>query len=157
VTVIAALITPKGCWMGGDSLSSDDITCNIVETPKVARFGAKLIGYAGSWDGQRVHDIAARNPDLTYAEVLFRAGTLKPGLQILCIEKGKILFTQDDKEILVRRKRAGISYDAIGAGSPHALGSLYSWHDGRDALVSSLKAAEAHNPFVRGPFKIVSL
>jgi|SRR5665213_1575705 len=157
MTVVAALITPKGCWMGSDSLSSDDLTCASVLTPKVGRFGDKLIGFAGSWDGQRVLDIAARHSELTYAEILFRAGTLKPGQTILCVENGKLLFTQDDKEILLRRKRAGISYDAIGSGSPHALGSLFSWHDGREALASSLKAAEAHNPFVRGPFKIVSI
>jgi hypothetical protein len=157
MTVVSALITPKGCWIGADSLSSDDITCTNVSTPKVGRFGDKLIGFAGSWEGQRVLDIAARHPELTYAEVLFRSGPLKEGIRILCVENGKLLFSQEDKEILVRRKRHGISYDAIGSGSPHALGSLYSWHDGREALISSLKAAEAHNPFVRGPFKIVTL
>ena len=157
MTVVAALVTPKGSWMGGDSLSSDDTTCTSVTTPKVGRFGDKLLGFANSWEGQRVLDCAARHPELSYAEVLFRAGPLKDGVHILCVENGKLLFSQADKEILVRRKRGRVAYDAIGSGSPHALGSLFTWHEGRESLVSSLKAAEAHNPFVRHPFKIISL
>lgn len=141
--------------MGSDSLSSDDITCSSVTTPKCGWFGDKLIGYAGSWDGQRVLEIARRHPELAYSEILFRAGTLPDGLNLLCVEDGNIIFTQSAKETLVRRKRAGVVYDAIGSGAPHALGALYVSHAGEASLREALKAAAEHNPFVRGPFTVI--
>lgn len=155
MTVVAALVSRVGAWMGADSLSSDDTTCTLVDTPKVGWFGDKLIGYAGSWDGQRVLEIAARNPELSYAEILFRSGTLDKDITLLCVENGRIIFSQNDKEMLVRRRRFGVSYDAIGSGAPHALGSLYASHTGEHSLRLALRAAAEHNPFVRAPFRVV--
>lgn len=155
MTVVAALVTRQGAWMGSDSLSSDEDNCTTVTTPKCGWFGDKLIGFAGSWDGQRVLDIAARHPELSYEEILFRAGPLDRELRILCVEDAQILFSQDTKERLIRRKRFGVSYDAIGSGSSHALGALYVSHDGENSLRRALKAAAEHNPFVRGPFRVV--
>ena len=154
MTVVAALVTRSGCWIGADSLSSDDQTCSVVDTPKVGWFGDKLIGYAGSWDGQRVLEIAARNPELSYAEILFRAGTLDSGINLLCVENGRIIFSQSNKEMLVRSRRFGVSYDAIGSGAPQALGALYVNHAGEHSLRLALRAAAEHNPFVRGPFRV---
>ena len=141
--------------MGSDSLSSDDTTCATVTTPKCGWFGDKLIGYAGSWDGQRVLDVAKRHPALSYAEILFRAGTLDKDINLLCVENGRVIFSQSTKEMLVRGQRRGVSYDAIGSGAPHALGALYVSHAGERSLLDALKAAAEHNPFVRGPFRIV--
>jgi hypothetical protein len=155
VTVVATLVTRSGAWMGSDSLSSDEVTCSNVTTPKCGWFGDKLIGYAGSWDGQRVLDIAHRNPDLSYGEILFRAGTLDKDIALLCVENGRIIFSQSNKEMLVRRARRGVSYDAIGSGAPHALGALFVSHAGERSLRDALLAAAEHNPFVRGPFRVV--
>ena len=155
MTVVAALVTPKGCWMGADSLSSDEDTCTVVTSPKCGWFGDKLIGFAGSWDCQRVLDIAARHPQLSYSEILFRVGPLEPEARILCVENGKIIVSFNLKERLVRRARAGVCYDAIGSGGTIALGALYVSHDGENSLRQALKAAAEHNPFVRGPFRVV--
>ena len=53
--------------------------------------------------------------------------------------------------------RQGYSYGVIGSGSGPALGSLYSWRDGPIALMSALRAAEAHTNHVRRPFKVINL
>jgi hypothetical protein len=155
VTVVAALVTRQGAWIGSDSLSSDEMTCNIVSTPKIGWFGDKLIGYAGSWDGPRVLEIARRHPDLSWAEILFKAGPLEQGLSFICIEAGRLLFTLDKKETFVRAPRRGVAYGAIGSGEPHALGALYVSHAGKSSVLDALKAAAEHNPFVRGPFRVV--
>lgn len=157
MTIVAALVTPTGAWMGGDSISSNGETYELASTPKVGRFGDKLIGFAGSWDGNRVLEIAKKHPELTWAEILFRAGQIDKDIAFLCVERGRIYLSQSNKERIQRARRGGHSYSAIGSGEAVAIGSLYSWHDGREALVSALSAAEAHTPTVRRPFKIVSL
>ncbi len=157
MTIVAALITPKGCWMGADSLSSDDLTCATVSSPKVGRFGNKLVGFSGNWDGIRILDIARRSPEISAEELLFRSGPFKEGLVLLIIENGALYFVQEEKTLIRRQRKQGYAYDAIGSGASHALGSLYSSHKGREDVLTSLKAAAHHNPHCRAPFRIVSL
>jgi hypothetical protein len=144
--------------MGCDSLSSSDDTCTTIASAKVGKFGDKLMGFSGSWEGLRILEIAKRYPELPLTDILFKAGKFEDDdLSMLCIERRKLFVILSARQVMESSKRSGVAYEAAGSGTAHALGSLYSWHDGRDALLSSLKAAAAHNPFVRAPFKIISL
>ena len=158
MTIVAALMTPEGAWMGSDSLSSDDATCATVSSPKVGKFGDKLVGFAGSWEGLRVLDVARRNPGISAEELVFRSGPFKDdGLVLLIIEGRHLYFVQSEKTLVRRTRSRGYAYDAIGGGGPLALGSLYAKHEGREDLLTSLKCAAHHNPHCQGPFRIVSL
>ena len=157
MTIVAAIVTPKGAWLGSDSVSSDGDVLNVMATSKIGKFGGKLLGFAGSWDGHRIMEIARRHPDLTFSEIVFRSGTFDAGLSLLCVEAGQLYFVQTEKSMIRYAKKRGVVYGAAGSGEAVALGSLYSWHDGREALLNSLKAAQEHVPTVRGPFKIVSI
>lgn len=157
MTIVAALVTPEGAWMGSDSLSSDDVTCAVVASPKIGKFGDKLIGFSGDWDGIRVLDIARRNPDLTAEELLFRVGPLKDGFALLIVERDELYFVQSEKTLIRRRKNHGRVYDAIGSGAPIALGALYRAHADRHDLTESVRAASFHNPHCGGHTKVVSL
>ncbi len=52
-------------------------------------------------------------------------------------------------------------FTAGGSGMDPALGSLHTTHKqkgkSREKVLSALKAAEAYNSSVRGPFKIISI
>jgi hypothetical protein len=56
-------------------------------------------------------------------------------------------------------REAQIAYDAIGSGTPFALGSFASTEGrpGRERVELALKAAERHVPSVRGPFNILEI
>jgi len=54
---------------------------------------------------------------------------------------------------------SAMGYDAIGSGTPHALGSLASTEGrpAKDRVETALRAAERHNGGVAAPFTILSL
>lgn len=144
--------------MGADTLSSNDETCSTVASPKVGKFGDKLLGFAGSWEGLRVMEIAKRHPALSIREVLFKAGRFEDDdLSMLCIERNKLFLIHSSTFVIEQAKKRGVVYAAIGSGDAVALGSLYSSALDRDSLVTALKASAFHTPHVRGPFKIFNL
>lgn len=145
--------------MGCDSISTNDDTCSAAATPKIGRFGDKLIGFAGSWEGSRVLDVARRWPDLSLSDVMFKVGRFEDDdLILLCIERARLFTVQGPRVFIEKRKRAGIVYEAIGSGDAVALGALYADpYKDRHALSVALRAAAHHTPTVRGPFRIVGL
>lgn len=158
MTVVAALLTPKGAWMGCDTLSSNDDTCTTMATAKVGKFGDKLLGFAGSWEGARILEIAKRYPDLPLTDILFKAGRFEDDdLMLLCIERSKLFLILSARTVIEQAKKDGIAYGAIGSGDAVALGSLYAYGVNRDGMVVALKAAAFHTPHVRAPFKIIAL
>lgn len=157
VTIVAAVKTPEGTWMGADSLaSSDDLRVDST-TPKLFRFQNFLLGISGSYAiGGAVVALMKVAPTITVKELVdYRL----PGSdwELLLADARGVYEYAAGGGLVKMSARKGCSYGVVGSGSAVALGSLYSWHDGREALVSSLHAAETHTNRVRRPFKVMQL
>jgi ATP-dependent protease HslVU (ClpYQ) peptidase subunit len=159
VTVVAALVTLDGAWMGADSLASDGDLCSTTATPKVGRFGNILMGYAGSFHiGQKFWKVAAKAHQPTMEQVLESVKTDEKDWSLLFVENGRIFEVSDDYSVIEARKSSdGSIYGSIGSGAAVALGSLYTSNEDESALMRALEASQEHCTAVRGPFLIVSL
>ena len=119
MTVVAGLVTPDGCWIGGDSLSStEDGLASLTATPKVGRFGNLLLGYAGSFKiGQMYFKLAgkAHNPTLEQLlESVKLPDDLKDDWELLAIENGRLYeISSNSGAIEARRDSEGYCYGAI--------------------------------------------
>ena len=163
VTVVAGLITPDGCWIGADSLSStDDGLASLSATPKVARFGNLLIGFSGSWKaGQLFFAVAgkAHNPTLEQLlESVKLPDDVKDEWELLAIERGHLYEINSDRGMIEARKDSdGYCYGAVGSGAAPALGSLFTDHEDEGSLYQALEASAMHTTNVRSPFLIIGL
>ena len=158
MTIVAAVVTPEGAWMGADSLASSTDLRVDSSSPKVFRFRNFLLGFAGSYGtGQLLRQVLREEPDLTLKQLVTRYEPPGSDWEVLLVDTMGVYEYQPHGGLIKMRSRQGCSYSAIGSGSSVALGSLYSWHDGRESLLSSLKAAATHTNRVRGPFKIVTI
>jgi hypothetical protein len=143
--------------MGADSLSSDHDLRVGVTSPKVARFGEFLIGFAGSWGTGQGLLAMLRAEKVQTLKQLGRDFTISADVDVLVADRNGVYEFMPGGVLVKMRARKGVSYGVAGTGAGPALGSLYSWHDGRDALLSALGAAEAHTNHARRPFKVLSL
>jgi len=163
VTVVAGLVTPDGCWMGADSLSSnEDGLASLTSTPKVGRFGNLLLGYSGSFKvGAMYFKVAskAHNPTLEQLlESVKMPDDLKDDWELLAIEGGRLYeISSNSGAIEARRDSDGYCYGAIGSGAAPALGSLYTDHEDEGSLYQALEASAMHTTNVRSPFLVLSL
>ena len=158
MTVVAALVTEHGAWMGADSLASDGDLCSITATPKVGQFGSLLMGYAGSFKvGAQFFKVAAKAHMPTMEQLLESVRTEEKEWSLLFVEHGRIYEVQDDYSIIEARRLDGVSYGAIGTGAASALGALFvatSEQPDEGDLMRALEASAEHCPSVRGPFRI---
>ena len=158
MTIVAALMTPDGAWMGADSLASDSELRVSSSSPKVAKFPNFLLGFAGSYGpGQAFFDAAKANPRLSITKLVRSVKVSGSDWTLLAVDHSGVYEIDGGRGILKMKKRSGCSYGVIGSGSGVALGSLYAWHDGEEALLTALKASAEHTNHARGPFKIVAL
>ena len=158
MTIVAALSTPGGMWIGADSLASNTEIRVESATPKVYRCQNFLFGYAGSYSvGRELLGVVRAQPELTVKELVADFSLRGRDWEILLADTSGVYELIPGGGLIKVKAHKGKSYDAIGSGTGPALGSLYSWHDGRDALVSALHAAEAHTNRVRRPFRVVAL
>ena len=158
MTIVAALSTPGGMWIGADSLASNTEIRVESATPKVYRCQNFLFGYAGSYRlGRSLLELTRADPDMTVKDLAGARSLPGRDWEALLVDRTGIYELVPGGGLIKVKAKNGYAYDAIGSGTGPALGSLYSWHDGRDALVSALHAAESHTNRVRRPFKIVSL
>lgn len=130
--------------------------------PKVGKFGEMLLGYAANFAaGQWAFDFARHNHGARVKDIMDamprNVARGPDGFALLAVEGGRIYEVSEDGGMVRMRAQGGYAYGAIGTGASVATGALYGWHDGRDALLHAMRAAAAHVPGVRGPFKIVSL
>jgi ATP-dependent protease HslVU (ClpYQ) peptidase subunit len=158
MTVVAAIVSPTGAWMGADSLASDEELASTTSSPKIARFGNLLLGFAGSWRaGQQFLKAAGKNANPTLDQLLDNVETDDKEWSLLVIEQGKIYEVNGDRGIIEARKVKGYAYGAIGTGASAALGALYANHTDESDLMIALEAAQEHTTNVRGPFTVLSL
>ncbi len=158
MTIVAALMTPEGVWMGADSLATDADLRISSTSPKVAKFANFLLGFAGQYGpGQAFLKAAKENPKYTIQSLVRNVKVSSTDWTLLCADKSGVYEIDGGRGILRMKKREGCAYGAIGSGTAVALGSLYAWHDSEEALRTALKAAAEHTNRVRAPFRIVSL
>lgn len=159
MTVVAALVTPKGSWMGADSLASDGQGVAVTSaTPKCARFGGLLLGVAGSWGVWEQVSRWAQSQDNPTVDGLvkgFHPRGTGSQWELLAIEKGQVYEIASGRGVFRQAVRQGTSYSAIGSGAHAALGALYVGHRGRNDLLLALEAACAHTTTCRAPLYIV--
>jgi len=156
MTCVVALVTPGGCYIGGDSISVADDIYTLAATPKVRQIKDILIGFSGSWKaGLQAFRALERNPDIHKFCQTFT--TTETGWSLLAIQDRRIYEISEDLAPIEILPGDEVTYGAIGSGTATALGSLYS--DSLDArsVRNALEAAEAHVVNVRRPFVIIEL
>lgn len=175
MTCIVAVSYQGKVVMGGDSAAADEHNnfISLRKEPKVFTKGPYIFGYAGSFRFGKVveHTFVPPRPNLDNLDKFFNT-VFVDSLRKYC-EESKIdpSSEQDSAEMLV-----GINgrlfefcndwhfgedshdFNAIGSGSPFALGSLYS--TGRiksphARIKIALEAAERFSPSVSSPFIIL--
>lgn len=160
--------------MAGDRGASDDSTILVLESPKVWKIGAYLIGYAGSMDGERIrYNFKPSAPTLKdtdrhmqtkfikelkefYNE--FWVDTSKDGdLGLIIAVRGQI-YEHSSSDMSLSKYT--LPYLAMGSGAEYAYGVLYATDkqkNARNRVAQAVNAAIKFNPSCMGPVDIVSL
>jgi ATP-dependent protease HslVU (ClpYQ) peptidase subunit len=174
MTCIVGVKDKGKVWIGGDSAGGNQFVIENRIHPKVFRNGLYLIGYTTSFRMGQLLEVATLpipEPD----EDLYRFMITKfvnvirstfegsgwagkdeegkaSGGNFLVGVNGHLFDIQADFQ--VGENQAG--YAACGSGGDVALGSLHSTQGKhpRVRIEKALEAAQAHTPFVRGPFTI---
>lgn len=177
MTCIVALSYKDKVYMGGDSSAVEE-NGGMISTrkePKVFIKNGYLLGYSGSFRFGKVveHLFVPPKPDLNNLDKFLNT-TFVDSLREIC-EKSKVdpASEEDGSEMLVgvggrlfefcndwHLGEDRNNFNAIGAGTSFALGSLYSTRHKRTPharIKSALESAERFSSSVRGPFTILEL
>lgn len=173
MTVIVGLVEDGKVYIGGDRGMSDKTFIGSMLTPKVAKVGPIIIGYAGSQGtGQLAHYL--QYPKITTDNIIkyVRTDFVKV-LQKAC-EEYNVDITDSEKaaaDFLVgveghlfeinTEEWSVAEYDhiAIGSGYCYALGSLHATSEfdltPRARVKMALDASVKYSPECRGPLDIL--
>jgi len=172
MSVVVGLVTPSGCWLGGDSFAGGGGMCIRAASPKVGKFGNLLLGFVGEWRvGQQYFEAAKKMGTPTLPQLIHyvqpdvienqKADEVDNSWFLLAIENERLYEIDSTKAVIEVRNVDGVSYDAIGDGGSIALGALFvAGLDGQEdgsSVVRALEASAEHSPWVRYPFEIVSV
>lgn len=154
MTVIAAILTPKGALMGADSaVSSSDIKLTMAD-PKIRDFDGTLIGYCGAVNlGRQMFRLIEKDQPVHIVEYVEQMTHVKAwhGVSFLIVERHELWEVEAGAAI-----HLSDTYASIGSGSPYALGALYRNHEDLNDLRTALNAAEHYSLEVRGPMLILT-
>lgn len=158
MTAIAALVTPQGCYMAGDSIAVDENgTTVITSEPKVGRFGNILIGYTGPFFvGQKAFDLARTMKNPTWEKIVPELPR-KSDWTMLFVQRRRIFEIHGNGSWVQVPGSKGYSYAATGDAAAVLLGSLYRSHEDSDDLLWALEAACWHTNIARKPFWLAEL
>lgn len=175
MTVIAALISDGIVYMGGDRGMGDENYMTSPLTPKVAKNGSYLIGYANSrGTGQMFHYVDLPTPDKKNLDKFMRTTFVKAvkreldeyGVDINNEDKGAAdiligvngrLFEMSTNDWMVNEYD---DYVAIGSGGSYAIASLHTssgWTNGERRIEKALECAIRFTPTCSYPFDILSI
>lgn len=157
MTCVAGLVSESGyAYIGADAYAGDGNLYSLTATPKVAKVGNILVGFAGDF-GQGARAIASlrRSQSIQTFATNIRRLDLND-VELLVIERGRIYEVTQGAcvETLARRGR---NYGAVGTGAPTALGALFVDAIDKTSITRALRASEAHCSSVRGPFTILEV
>ena len=164
--------------MGGDSAMTSEDGDQTLRSPKVFLRQGLLFGFSGEARVgqllQHVHDVPALVVGQDVEQFLVR--DLCGGMRTFLREQAEeLLPSSDDDELWqllvgvqgrvfricshLSASESAIGYDAIGSGTPIALGSLASTEGrpARERVEVALRAAERHHGSVAGPFTVLHL
>lgn len=159
MTVVAAISTPVGSAIGSDSLAAFGDLCAPSASPKIARFGNVLLGFAGSWRaGQQFFDHTSRLANPTLRQVMDCEVT-ETDWNLLVVEGSRIYEVSADKGVVEALGLEGYTYAAIGSGAAVCLGALgYATPRlDRSSLKRALMVTAEHTTTVAPPFHIIEL
>lgn len=185
MTCIAGIERDGKVWIGGDSAGCDGRSLTIRADEKVWEDKGFAFGFTSSFRmGQLLrykltlalerHEVPADDPA---AEIKFMSTAFVDGVRAVLKEggfatvvngaehggtflvgwRGKLYQVESDFQV----GRATQGFDAVGSGGAWATGALYALREGKGTpeskLLAALEAAENLTPYVRGPFKVVSV
>lgn len=159
MTVIAAISTPTGATIGSDSLAAVGDLCAPSATPKIARYGNVLLGFAGSWRaGQQFMEHTRRLANPTLRQIL-ECETAETDWNLLIVEGLRIYEVSADKGVVEALSVEGYAYSAIGSGASVCLGALgfAAPRLDRASLRRALMVTAEHTTTVAGPFHTIEL
>ena len=184
MTCIVGIEHETGVYIGGDSAGIAGWELTVRADPKVFRVGEFVYGIAGSFRMGNLLRYAFLPPPPpkkrkhldaymvtafvdTLRAVVEAGGTREKKNEVESLHNSSFLVAvrgrlfEIDSDFQVGRPASG--YAAIGCGSSVALGALHALVVGvglthpTDCVAAALRAAEAHNIGVRGPFIIEHL
>jgi len=159
VTVICAISTPLGSAIGSDSLAAVGDLCAPSSSPKIAKYGNVLLGFAGSWRaGQQFMEHTSRLANPTLRQIL-DCDTPETDWNLLVVEGSRIYEVSADKGVVEALSIEGYAYAAIGSGASVCLGALgyAAPRLDRQALRRALMVTAEHTTTVAGPFHVIEL
>ena len=152
MTIVAGFISPSSWgYIGADTAAVSDDIYGLVATPKVAKFGNTLVGFAGSFrEGKRAFYALERQTYGSVAAYLERNWRKDDygETEFLILEQGKVYELGNDGALLELAR----DYGAIGNGAGVALGAMGMQHISLKCLQEALAVVEAHVPQIRSPF-----
>ena len=180
MSCVVAMAKGDVVWMGADSAASDGEDIVVLQNPKVFMNGPLLIGAVGSlrmtqllqhrlevprhlpqadWGGDIMHYLTVDLVDAV--RKAFGAGGYSVNQEdpasggiFLVGFKGRTFRFENDLQVFERRG----GYEAIGCGSPYALGALAAFPvmHAKDKVRIALAVSATFAAHVRPPFVIVS-
>jgi hypothetical protein len=161
MTIVAAMVSASGwSYMGSDSAAGNADLMSSTLTPKIARIGTTLVGYAGVFQqGAKAFRTMERMTGKSIVSQFERSWRKDDyaDTDFLLVEQGRI-FEMDGSNgsvlecVMTSNETA---YAAIGAGAAVALGALYVERIDILSLLNALNAAEEHVPGIRGPMIVI--
>jgi len=185
VTCIAGIEHDGKVWIGGDSAGSNGRSLTVRADEKVWEADGFAFGFTSSYRmGQLLRyklTVALERYQVpendAAAEIKFMSTAFVDGVRVVLKEggfakvsngveeggcflvgwRGKLYQVEDDFQV----GRASVGFDAVGSGGDCAVGAMYALRDGKQTpeakITTALEAAAELTPYVRGPFKVVSV
>jgi len=158
MTVIAAIKTPTGVAIGGDSGAFEETGSLKMHSsdPKVFRFGPWLVGGAGSFKVLNLIAKATLGEPYALAAYLQKEMTGDPGeWSVLCVSGQGVYEISSDYSVVAYREpyaSVGISAELV-TGSLAILSALEGW-TAKDIITSAMQVAVKHSTGCEAPIKI---
>lgn len=176
MTCIVGLVDKGSVYIGGDSAGVDGWSLTVRADEKVFIRGPFLMGFTTSFRMGQLLRYKLEVPERQGTDVAEFMATAFIDAVRDCLKAGGWATTKDGHEtgggfLVGYRGRlflicedfqvgeASDGYDAVGSGEQIARGALFATN-GKDPVKRvdlALRAAEAHNAGVRGPFTVMTL
>lgn len=154
MTIVCGFISPSQFgYLACDSAAVSDDLYSTTVTPKIARVGSTLVGFAGSFrEGKQAIETMTRAPrsPLLYLERMWTKLKFTE-TEFLIIERGKVYEIGTDGAVIEMNE-----YGAIGNGAGVALGALYVERIDEESARQAVWACSAHVPQIRPPVSCLS-
>jgi hypothetical protein len=176
MTCIVGAVVGGVVAIGGDSMANASCPYDLIASPKVVRVGHLIIGVSGSPRVTNVAHYCFEPSDIDGDPMRWMVRTFVPHLMavfrdnqvplepkenqdwaMLVSAGGRLFAVYDDWQV----EETAYGFAAVGCGSRPALGALHAIPrigaqlGARESVEIALRAAEASDTHVRGPFTIL--